>query len=254
MSRRRAALVLAATLALAGCGPKLVRERPAAAADADGRIIAHEVAVGETLAQVADNYYGDPDRAARIAADNGLSDPARVAAGAVLRLRFSEDEWAAARRRAAALEPYNRGVELMEAGRLAEAEESFRRAVGTAPDLVAARYNLALVLVQRGRTDEALEILADLTALRPDAQDIRFARGHALFAASRFAESAAQFRRILDREPGHRRAAFSLARALEEDGAAAAATAAWRRYLELDPDSSWADQARSRLRKLQDAG
>jgi len=108
--------------------------------------------------------------------------------------------------------------------------------------------------VQRGRTEEALSILADLTAIRPDATDIRFARGHALFAASRFADAAVQFRQILAVHPDDRRAAFSLARALEEDGATAEAIAAWQRYLQLDPDSSWAVQARNRLRKLQDAG
>ena len=49
--------------------------------------------------------------AARIAAENGLEDPARLAAGSTLLLRFDADTWAEARRRAAALEPYNRGVE-----------------------------------------------------------------------------------------------------------------------------------------------
>ncbi len=241
--------------AAGGCSRRVVRTETApGAVPASARLIEHTVAPGETLALIADNYYGDPARAAQVAADNGLPDPDSLSVGSVLRLRFTADEWTEARRRAAALEPYNRGVELMAAGRLAEAEEQFRLALSTAPDLVSARYNLALVLVQRGRTEEALSILADLTARRPDATDIRFARGHALFAASRFADAAVQFRQIIAAHPDDRRAAFSLARSLEADGATAEAIAAWRHYLELDPDSSWAVQARNRLRKLQDAG
>ncbi|MBE0564319.1 MAG: tetratricopeptide repeat protein [Krumholzibacteria bacterium] len=251
----RSTLVMTVLLAVAaGCSPKAVQQDGTPAPADAARLIEHKVAAGETLALIADNYYGDPARAGQVAADNGVSDPRRLAVGAVLRLRFTDAEWAAARLRAAALEPYNQGVELMAAGRLAEAEDRFRLALATAPDLVSARYNLALVLVQRGQAEEALAILEDLTALRPEAQDLRFARGHALFAAGRFADATVQFRQVLAQDPAHRRAAFSLARALEEDGATAAAVAAWERYLVIDPDSSWADQARSRLRKLQDAG
>ncbi|MFO7609826.1 MAG: tetratricopeptide repeat protein [Candidatus Krumholzibacteriia bacterium] len=248
-------LVLVALLAAgAGCSRKIVRQETGTFPAAAARVIEHTVTAGETLALIADNYYGDPARSAQVAADNGVTDPQRLAVGAVLRLRFTGQEWAAAKQRAAALDPYNEGVALQAAGRLAEAEDKFRLALATAPDLVSARYNLALVLVQRGQTEEALAALEDLTARRPAALDIRFARGHALFAAGRFAEAAVQFRQVLDADPQHRRAAFSLARSLEEDGATAAAVAAWERYLALDPDSSWAEQARSRLRKLQDAG
>lgn len=86
--------------------------------------IDHTVAEGETLAMVADNYYGDPGRAGRIARDNGLVDPGRIIPGSLLRLNFSEAEWASARKRSAALAPYNKGVDLLANERLAEAENS----------------------------------------------------------------------------------------------------------------------------------
>jgi tetratricopeptide (TPR) repeat protein len=172
----------------------------------------------------------------------------------VLRLRFAPDEWEEARRRAAALESYNRGVQYMRQERLGEAEQQFRLALDTAGDLVAAKYNLALVLVERGKVEQALPLFDQLVEQRPGAEDIRFAQGHALFLAARFDEAVYAFDATLAMAPGHRRAAFSRARALEEAGRTDEARAAWRAYLELDADSSWAAQARRRLQALEDAG
>ena len=246
-------VVTTAAVLVAGCSKKVVEGGSATdVADAE-RVIEHRVTAGETLDLIADNYYGDPGRAGEVARQNGLSEAAAVTPGSVLRLQFTAAEWSAARQRAAALAPYNRGVELMARERLAEAEEQFRLAVETAPDLVSARYNLALVLVQRGRHEEALTILDELAGRRPEALDIRFAYGHALFAAGRFPAAAEQFRAALVIDPAHRRAAFGLGRALEEADEPAAAAAAWEHYLELDSESSWADQARARLQKLRDA-
>jgi tetratricopeptide (TPR) repeat protein len=251
-TRILAALVVLA--ALAGCSKKVVRtEAPTTGpATAGEHVIEHRIVTGETLALIADNYYGDPARATQVARDNDLADPDLVTPGSVLRLRFSDDEWAEARRRADALAAYNRGVDLMGQERLSEAERQFRQALDTAPGLVAARYNLALVLVQRGRATEALPLLEQLTDERPDDRDFRFARGHALFSAAMFAEAADQFGQVLALDPGHRRAAFGMARALEEDGRREEAMAAWEDYLVLDPDSSWAGQARRRLQALRD--
>jgi tetratricopeptide (TPR) repeat protein len=245
-----AAVVLA--MALGGCTKKVVQApsgSPGAGAD---HVIEHRIVAGETLALIADNYYGDPLRAPQIARDNDVADATLITPGSVLRLRFSDAEWDEARRRADALTAYNRGVDLMGQERLAEAEQQFRLALGTAPGLAAARYNLALVLVQRGRTEEALPLLDRLITDRPADRDFRFARGHALFTATRFAEAADEFGRVLELDPAHRRAAFGRARALTEDGRRDAAIAAWNRYLELDADSSWAVRARSQLQALQD--
>lgn len=214
----------------------------------------HTVADGETLAQVADNYYGNPDLADRIARDNGLADPARVIPGSVLRLNFTEKEWGVARQRSAALVPYNKGVDLLANDRLAEAEKQFRLALDTAPDLVAAKYNLALVLLKRGKTEQALVYLEQLTALRPEDTDFLFAQGNALFQSTRFDEAAVQFEAALSVDPGLKRAAFGLARSLQEGQHETEAIAAWNRYLELDSTSSWAASARRNLKLLQDDG
>jgi tetratricopeptide (TPR) repeat protein len=256
MPRSLLRLLLPAALVLAaGCAKKVAppREGPPPPS-ADEMVLEHTVGRGETLAVIADNYYGDPERRTDIARDNGLADPDRIVPGSVLRLRFSEGEWDAARRRAQALEAYNRGVEMMGKERLGEAEKHFRSALVVEPELTAARYNLALVLLKRGHTEQALGLLEELTTARPLDKDFRFARGNALFQAARFDEAAAQFERALERDPGFKRAAFGLARSLQEAGHTERAIAAWRAYLVLDDSSSWAAAARRNLELLQDSG
>ncbi len=218
----------------------------------DQRIIEHTVGPGESLARIADNYYGDPDRYLDIARENGISDPGRIVPGSVLRLSFSADEWGGARQRAAALGPYNKGVDLMANERVGEAEKQFKLALETAPDLRAAKYNLALVYLKRGRNDRALVLLEELTTERPEDPDFLFARGNALFQSTRFDEAVVQFNGALKYRPGFKRAAFGLARSYQEGGHRNRAMTAWENYLKLDSTSSWAATARRNLRKLQD--
>ena len=244
-----AALIL--VLVLAGCGPKAVPP-PVTEVTDNPRVIEHRILPGETLERIADNYYGDPGRSAGIARDNGITPSGEIAEGSVLALRFNPDEWESARQRAAALDSYNRGVDLLAQERLAEAERQFQLALETAGDLLAARYNLALVQLRRGKSEPALEQLVLLTELRPADADFRFARGNALFQLTRFDEAAAQFAMVLERDPKHTRAAFGFARSLDAAGRLEEAKKAWKQYLELDSTSSWADAARRNYRKLQD--
>jgi len=250
-------LVVLMVFQFAGCSKKVAPtsdQTLPAQERGDSRILEHTVGPGETLALIADNYYGDPDRRDDIADDNGLADPDRIVPGSMLQLRFTEGEWDAARRRAEALVPYNKGVEMMGRELLGDAEKQFRLALGIAPDLAAARYNLALVLLKRGHTESALELLEQLTIDRPLDKDFRFARGNALFQATRFDEAAEQFQFALERDPGFKRAAFGLARSLQEGGRTDPAIAAWKAYLVLDDTSSWAAAARRNLKTLQEPG
>jgi tetratricopeptide (TPR) repeat protein len=247
-----ALLLILVTLGLGGCGPKKTGPGIATLPDVGQQQIEHVVAPGETLDQIADNYYGTPERAGDIARANGLSEGFSVAPGSVLILSFGADQWEEARRRAAALTPYNRGVDLMQQERLAEAGRQFELALATAPGLASARYNLALVQLQRGKNDEALALLTPLTESRPDDPDFGFARGNVLFQLTRFEEASAQFGQVLANHPDHSRAAFGLARSLEAEEKTSAAIAAWQAYLKLDSTSSWAETARRSLRKLTD--
>lgn len=250
--KRNAALALLWVLASVLVGCSGTQGRRGEQENRRARIIEHVVVTGESLTMIADNYYGDPARAASLARANGLQDPDRLATGSVVRLDFDAGEWQAAQRRSAALKLYNRGVDLLANERLGEAEKQFRLALDTAPELVAARYNLALVYLQRGRTDQALGLLEQLTVVRPDNPDFAFARGNALFQSTRFDEAVRQFQLALALRPGFQRAAFSLARSQQEAGHHQAAIAAWQAYLSLDGTSSWARTARRNLRQLQE--
>ncbi len=244
------AAATAALLALAGCGRRVVQGPPAEGEPLPPRTVLHEVEPGETLPEIADAYYGDPDRAERIAADNGLTEPERLVPGSRLLLRFSRSEWERAQRRAAAREPYNRGVRLLEEGRLEEAEAAFRDALAVAPGFHSARYNLALTLSRRGQLVEARTLLRELVDERPEDPDFLFALGHVLFQEGSFDAAADVFGRLLAVAPDHRRGAFGRARALQEGGHLDEARAAWLAYLELDDTSGWADTARRNLEQL----
>jgi len=248
-----AVLGLAAVVAMipGGCAKRVGSPEPRTVAVPWGNVIEHTVQPGEDLAAVADDYYGNPERAADIAAFNGLTDGARLNPGTVLKLRFDPDEWDEAKRRARALGPYNEGVELLASERLGEAQSRFEQALDIAPDLLAARYNLALVLLKRGKADEALGHLDRLVEQRPAAEDFAFARGNALFQMSRFPAAAAQFNALLERNPADKRAAFGYARSLQEAGDRSGAAAAWRAYLKLDSSSGWAAAARRNLEDLE---
>ncbi len=242
-------------LAAAGCAKRVgPGDTPQQTVVHEDRSVRHTVAAGETLTRIAENYYGDPAAAERIARLNGITDPDRILPGSVLILEFDEGQFRGARQRAVALEAYNRGVELMEQDRLAQAEDRFRLALETWPGMPSASYNLALVLSRRGRHSEAVEILDGIIAIDPSSPDFLFARGHAQFSMTRFAEAADSFRDVLKLDPRHKRAAFSLARCLQEDGRPAEAIAAWEAYLELDETSSWADTARRNLKNLRHGG
>lgn len=243
--------LLSALVVVSACskrpGLAPVAEPPAAFAHS----LTHTVREGESIARIADLYYGDPDRSVGVAADNGVAPDAQLAAGSVLLLRFAADEYERARRRAAALEPYNRGVSAMHGSDLAEAERQFRLALHTVPDLLDARYNLALVLMKRGQAEAAAELLAVLVRERPAETDFGFALGNTLFQQTRYLQAAEAFAQVLIAAPDHRRAAYGHARALQAAGSRGEAIAAWQRYLELDASSSWAVEARRHLRELQ---
>ena len=249
-----AAASLSLLLPLAGCSKKLAGRGapPHVRRHQQEYSLTHVVTAGETMARIAENYYGDPARAADIAGWNGLPDPDLLAVGSVLLPRFTEEQWDRAERRLAAMDPYNRGVDALRSGRLDEARDAFRQSLAIDPGFPDARYNLALIYLKRGLNADAAEILTGLLAEKPADRDFLFAYGNVLFHQADFDAAAEKFAAVLVIDPTDRRAAFSKARALTETGAVSEAEAAWEAYLALDRSSTWADEAREQLQGLRD--
>ncbi len=133
----------------------------------------------------------------------------------------------------------NRAVSLKEAGDLARAEETARRALALDPECVMARYDLGVILEALGRPAEAAEEYRGAIARDP---------GHAaagnlaaiLVTAGDFAGAEAVLRPALRASPGDRVAWTNLVVALAAGGdlagAREAAAAAAKEGIRLDPE------------------
>jgi hypothetical protein len=94
----------------------------------EGKVYLHKVADGETLKDIADEYYGNPERASFVGEFNGISGGETLAPGTVLRVPMSlEDiDWMKTREQAEVA--YNEGLALTEKASYIDAMEKFREA------------------------------------------------------------------------------------------------------------------------------
>ena len=108
----------------------------------------------------------------------------------------------------------NLGVVLQLQGRLDEAEDGYRRALALQPALAVAHNNLGVVLQALDRLDEAILSFRRAAALRPNYQDALNGLGVALQAQGRIGEALACFRQVLELRPDHAETRVNLATAL----------------------------------------
>ncbi len=129
---------------------------------------------------------------------------------------------------------------LEQAGRHADAEAAYRRAIGEQPGDAVARFNFACFLRRRGRLEEALEehqAALDLAIDRPE----EVLSNMAVIQAELRRDGAAKLllERALAVNPVYPPALFNLALQHEEFGDRAHAMSLFRRILEIDP--TWVD-------------
>ena len=132
------------------------------------------------------------------------------------------------------------GNTLMELGRLAEAEASYRRALQLKPDYVDAQSNLGKVLRELGRLAEAEASNRRALELKPDFVEAHINLGAVLKELGRLAEAEASYRRALELKPDYAGVHYNLANALKDQGQLDEAVASYRRALELDPNIAMA--------------
>ncbi len=137
-----------------------------------------------------------------------------------------------------------RGLELEEEGRHADAADAYGRAVALKPEAAVAHFNLANAFAALGRLKAAEETLRLAVAIDPGFETAWYNLGGLLEASGRRDEAAEALRRAVAASPAFADARFNLAACLHDLGRTREASEHWRAYLGLDPSSEWARVAR----------
>ena len=165
--RVAAVLVIAfAVFAMAGCGG-------ARRTSSSDKTYLHRVEQGETLEDIADDYYGDPRRAADLGERNNVTD-ADIEVGMVLRVPLSTNDIDRLRTREEARIPYNEGLDLAEHGSYVDAIQQFKEALDIDPDFVDARYNLGVAYQKIKSYDRARDEFRTVVRKRPTKSEYSF--------------------------------------------------------------------------------
>jgi tetratricopeptide (TPR) repeat protein len=214
------------------------------------KVLTHVVADGETLENIADDYYGDPDRADEIREFN-LLESEELDPGATVRVYMAPDDMEFLTRRKRARIPYNAGLDLAARGSYLDAINRFKEAVELDPSFVEAIYNLGVTYQKLDAHDKAVEQFELAVDIRSGDPDYHYAIGNSYFHLGEYDRAARAFERALKSKPNHLKAQYSLALSLQKSGKTTRAGREWRRYLEMDSDSDWADRARAHLAGLE---
>ena len=213
------------------------------------KVLSHVVGAGESLEEIADDYYGDPDRADEIR-DFNLLKSDDVSEGDVLRVYMRPRDMETLQRREQARVPYNTGLELVARGSYLDATKEFREAALLDPGFAEAQYNLGVTYQKLNAHDKAINAFKRAIRLRPKKPDYHYAIGSSHFHLGHYGDAIEAFEATLKIDPTHLKARYSVAVACEKRGDVSRAIAEWEKYLELDPEGDWAQRARDRLDAL----
>jgi tetratricopeptide (TPR) repeat protein len=141
----------------------------------------------------------------------------------------------------------------------AQAESCYQQALALDPALAAAHTNLGSIAHRRGDAAEARAAFDRALALDPDQVEARFNLANLILEAGDLELAVAEFRRVLQTAPDFADAHYNLAVALERLGGRSQARAHLEKYMALEHDaatttSPWAEQARTLIARLAEAG
>ncbi len=241
------AAIIAVLLTLSGCA--LLPSKSGSGAGTV-EIVTHTVSSGETLASIADDYYGTPRGAGYLADVNDVGSDLVLEPGVLIDVPVGKEDIERYRRRTEAKILYNRGTMLADAGNYAKAQEEFTAALRMDPRFVDAGYNLGVVLLAMGDPERAVTILEQVLKARPAEPLSEFALGKAHFDAGRVRDALRHFDRAVELDPRLEDARFARAVALLELGEREEGIFALDLYLREFPDGTWVDSARAELEKL----
>jgi len=221
------------------------------AREPEGKGYLHKIADGETLRDIADEYYGNPERASFIGEFNEISEGKSLSPGTILRVPMTLEDLDRMKTREQADVPYNEGLALAEKAAYIDATEKFREAIALDPGFADARYNLGVTLYMVKSYEKSKEELERAVELRPKNPKYLFALGNSLFHLEDIGPAASTFETVMELDPSNTKALYSLAVCYEKLGQKEKAIAAWKRYLELDATSAWGIEAKRRLDALE---
>ncbi len=121
------------------------------------------------------------------------------------------------------------------AGRMAEAEELYRKIINAWPEAAKPRHLLGILYGQNARADDAVEQIAAATRLTPNNPIYFNDLGHALLAAHRLVEAADAYRHAIELRPDFGDAHFNLGNLLRLQGKPREAVAAYQRAIDANP-------------------
>jgi Flp pilus assembly protein TadD len=130
---------------------------------------------------------------------------------------------------------FRQGQQLHMAGRMAEAEQVYRRVIAEAPRHAEALHALGALALQAGRPAVAVSLVTQAIALRP-AAEFQLTRAHALLALRQPEEAAQAARSVLRGRPQNAEAHQVLGHALSDSGQPEGALKAYRTALRLRPE------------------
>ena len=128
------------------------------------------------------------------------------------------------------------GLAYFQNGETEKAAESLERAVALKPELPAAKYNLGRILQALGRHDEAIQAYLGALQLRPDDFEAHNNIGIIFKTLKRYDDAIAHYERALALRPDYAEACLNLANALQASGRADQAINTYQRALALDPN------------------
>jgi tetratricopeptide (TPR) repeat protein len=122
------------------------------------------------------------------------------------------------------------------AGRLAQAEDGYRRILAEAPQHPGALHMLGLLAFHTGNNDLAVRLIGEAISRAPDFPAAHSDLGNALLAQGRAQDAIASFHRALALQPDFPEAHNNLGNALKSAGHEDEALACYRRALAIRPD------------------
>jgi len=135
-----------------------------------------------------------------------------------------------------AREALQEGLIFHQAGRLAEAVSSYRKAVSIKPDFAQAHGNLGTALKQQGELDEAISSYRQALSIEPAFAEAHYNLGNALKDQGKPEAAVSSYRQAVSIRPDFAQAHSNLGATLKEQGKLDEAISSYREAVSLNSD------------------